>query len=101
MSDRFSVDLASIRSAGSHFTEQSQALGTAVSKLRSQLPNPSAMSGHDSQGQAFAARYGPQAEQLEQAMAQMAAGLAGIAEGLRAMADNFERSDAASVMRKG
>ena len=101
MAGQFSVDPDRLRSAGSQFGPQSDALTHALGQLRSELAGLSGMCGDDEQGQKFAAQYGPRAAQLQHVLEQMALGLERVGQGLQTMADNYERADAASQARGG
>lgn len=92
----FRVDPDALRAAGRQLQAQSDALHQSLSRLRSSLPEAPAMCGDDEQGRQFSADYEPRAKTLEDTVRSMAIGLSRMAEGLRAMADNYETADAGS-----
>lgn len=101
MGNQFKVDTDLLRAAGSRYGAQSEALSSALSRLRTVLAGLSGMCGNDEQGHAFAARYGPQAADLQSMIEQMVTGLSKVARAFPIMADNYEHADAASQVRKG
>jgi len=101
MGNQFEVDTASLRAAGSQYRAQSEALSRALSHLKATLPGLSGMCGEDDQGHAFAARYGPQAAQVQGVIDQMVSGLSKVGAAFPTMADNYERADSASRVGKG
>jgi uncharacterized protein YukE len=92
----FRVDPEALRAAGRQLEAQSEALHRSLTRLRSSLPAVPAMCGDDEQGQQFSTAYEPQASRLEEMVQSMALGLSRMAEGLQAMADNYETADAGS-----
>ena len=101
MAERFSVDPASLRSAGTQMGQEAQALEAALNRLQSRLSSLGNVSGDDDQGRAFAAGYQPKVELLERALRQMVRGLEDIDGGLKLMADRYDGSDTASQLRGG
>jgi hypothetical protein len=101
MGKQFTVDPASLRSAGTQFDAQRDALSRAVAQLRSGLAGVSAAIGDDDQGHKFAARYNPNSAKLEDVLGQMVTGLGKVGQAFPTMADNYERADSSSQVHKG
>jgi uncharacterized protein YukE len=101
MGNQFRVDPASLRAAGPRFTAESDALSHALGQLGSALSGLSGMCGDDEQGHAFAAKYDPQAAELQRVIREMVDGLSRIGSAFPTMADNYEGADHASQVRKG
>jgi hypothetical protein len=97
----FSVRPHTLRSAGATYLVQSGALDGALARLRSTLAGLGDVCGDDEQGVAFAAAYKPAADTIQRGLSILVQGLASINEGLSAMADHYEGSDASSTFRGG
>lgn len=80
---------------------EAQALEAALNRLQGRLGALGNVSGDDDQGRAFAGAYQPKVELLERALQQMVTGLEDIDRGLKMMADRYEGSDNASLLRGG
>ncbi len=98
---QFSVRPDTLRSAGATYLVQSAALDGALSRLRSTLAGLGDVCGDDEQGLQFAASYKPAADTIQRGLGILVQGLASINEGLTAMADHYDGSDASSVFRGG
>jgi len=92
VAERFSVDPASLRRAGTRMGQEAQALEAALNRLQGHLSSLGNVSGDDEQGRAFAAGYQPKVELLERALQQMVKGLEDIDGGLKLMADRYDGS---------
>jgi len=101
VAERFSVDPASLRRAGTRMGQEAQALEAALNRLQGHLSSLGNVSGDDEQGRAFAAGYQPKVELLERALQQMVKGLEDIDGGLKLMADRYDGSETASLVRGG
>ncbi|MBJ7600061.1 WXG100 family type VII secretion target [Candidatus Nephthysia bennettiae] len=101
MAERLSVDPASLRRAGTQIGQEAQALEAALNRLQGRLGSLGNVCGDDDQGRAFAAGYQPKVELLERALQQMLRGLEDVDTGLKLMADTYDGSDTASLMRGG
>ncbi len=100
MSDRFSVNPASLRAAGSLLGVQGAQLSAALGRLQSSLVGLGDVCGDDAPGQAFAAQYRPRSQDLGHALLSLARGLDSIERGLGTMADNYEAAEQANRMRR-
>ncbi len=101
MAERFSVDPASLRRAGTQIGHQAQTLEAALNRLQGLLGSLGNVSGDDDQGRAFAAGYQPKVDLLERALRQMVRGLEDVDSGLRLMADRYDGSETASRLLGG
>jgi uncharacterized protein YukE len=99
--DKFSVDPEALLRASARFDLESAELASALSRLQSTLGSLGDVTGNDDQGHKFASGYNPSVQKLQQAMQNMANGLADISRGLEVMAINYQGSDDASQVRKG
>ncbi len=100
MAKQFTVDPASLRSAGSQFTAQSDALSRALAQLQLGLAGVSGAIGDDDQGLKFASQYNPSAATIHEALSQMVTGLTKVGQAFSTMADNYDQSDTSSQVRK-
>jgi uncharacterized protein YukE len=101
VAERFSVDPASLRRAGTQMGQEAQALEAALNRLQGRLSSLGNVTGDDEQGRAFAAGYQPKVDLLERALQRMVKGLEDIDSGLRLMADSYDGSETASQLRGG
>jgi uncharacterized protein YukE len=101
VAERFSVDPASLRRAGTQIGQEARALEAALNRLQGRLGSLGNVSGEDDQGRAFAAGYQPKVELLERALRQIVKGLEDVDSGLKLMADRYDGSETASQLRGG
>ena len=101
MGDKFSVHPESLFVASARFSTQSDQMAAALSRLQTRLGALGDVSGSDDQGRQFAQGYDPSVVKVEQALQNLAKGLADIGRGLEVMGINYLGSDAAGQVRKG
>ncbi len=98
MGDRFDVEPETLRSGAAAFARTAPDIEDALTRLRSQLSALGEPWGDDEPGRAFAKGYEPNARALMEAIATLSEGTTSMGQGLAAMADRYERGDAASAI---
>ena len=101
MSGHFDVVPEALTQASRAFFGLSDEVAAAVGTLTGALEDTGGMAGGDRPGTAFARFYDPQARALEGSLGQLGGVLAGIADGLAAMAHNYGVADVRVTLRVG
>ncbi|MEU6894971.1 hypothetical protein ABZ934_24885 [Streptomyces sp. NPDC046557] len=88
------IKTADLKAAAPTFHDQSEALGTALSTLRTSLAKAGAAWGDDDPGKKFQDKYGPIAAKIEGSAGILKEGLASIHTAMADMADGHIENDA-------
>jgi len=96
-SQGLTFDLTDLYMTAPAFSRAGGSIADAVSQVQTQLQGMGAFWGNDAPGQKFASFYVNSADTLLQQISVFAGGVAGIADAINQMADNYGISEEASV----
>lgn len=97
MSGEFKVVPSNLQAAALDFDIAGSDLSGVLSTLLGSLSSTGGMAGNDKPGDQFAEFYDPSSHQVENLLRTCVTGLGSIGDGLRATADNYDKSDQSAV----